>query len=697
MDKRSSEAAKAKRAETMLARHGVASAMQSKDVVEKANASKLAKFGSMKPPGSGKKRMTLEEFVARAREIHGDKYDYSRVVMAGTGVKVEIICPDHGVFLQTPAKHLQGRGCTHKDCIAAKKIATNRVKFGVDNPMQSSEIVEKLAVSNLNKHGVDNPMKLPEVQAKVVATNMDKYQVPYTCMAEPVKAKREAALTAKYGGNSPMCSRAVRGKAESTMLGKYQARHALQSDICRAKAAATLMSNWGVENPMFSKEIRRRVVETKRAHHTECSSGPEDALHALLLDYFGSDDVVRYYWSDEYPHECDFYIKSRDMYIELNGDFSHGMHWYDENNLDDKKALYKWIAAKYSENLTVINGKTRYDNAISVWSKKDPEKRADAAKNNLNYIVFWDCELRDAALWFVLGCPDGHDWEHEYSWLPERDITGIDLNTLPELSGNHADLSLIAKAYQFHVFYEREERVWQENARVRNGLPVQVFLYHNRLKYKKSAPGSLSDLQLMRAFTVSGILKGYTVFDTRLMDEAVKKYDIKSVYDPCAGWGERGLYCRANGMKYLGVDVNDKLFPGYDAMRIRYDMAGQEFVHADSACVSLSGNYDAVLTCPPYGNIEIYSDAGAENLDSTSFLGWWQQVVENSLSVNPRYFCFQVNKKWRDSMLDIVINSGFELVDELFYGNDRVSHLNRKKNGVKTKHESESMLVLRRV
>lgn len=55
--------------------------------------------------------MGKEEFVRRAKEVHGDKYDYSKVEYINESTKVEIICPLHGPFWQTPGNHLLGKGC----------------------------------------------------------------------------------------------------------------------------------------------------------------------------------------------------------------------------------------------------------------------------------------------------------------------------------------------------------------------------------------------------------------------------------------------------------------------------------------------------------------------------------------------------------------------------------------------------------
>lgn len=57
------------------------------------------------------KRLTTEEFVARARKIHGDRFSYDRVVYGNYDTPVSIGCLVHGAFSQTPDNHLAGKGC----------------------------------------------------------------------------------------------------------------------------------------------------------------------------------------------------------------------------------------------------------------------------------------------------------------------------------------------------------------------------------------------------------------------------------------------------------------------------------------------------------------------------------------------------------------------------------------------------------
>jgi hypothetical protein len=58
-------------------------------------------------------RSTIEEFIEKAKEIHGDKYDYNKSVYVNTNTKMIIKCkePNHGEFEQTPSSHIIGSGC----------------------------------------------------------------------------------------------------------------------------------------------------------------------------------------------------------------------------------------------------------------------------------------------------------------------------------------------------------------------------------------------------------------------------------------------------------------------------------------------------------------------------------------------------------------------------------------------------------
>ena len=63
------------------------------------------------PQCAGNVRYNKDTFVEKAKIIHNDRYDYSKVQYVNAHTKVCIICPEHGEFWQTPNNHLNGNGC----------------------------------------------------------------------------------------------------------------------------------------------------------------------------------------------------------------------------------------------------------------------------------------------------------------------------------------------------------------------------------------------------------------------------------------------------------------------------------------------------------------------------------------------------------------------------------------------------------
>lgn len=69
--------------------------------------------------------ITREQYEQRAKQIHGDKYDYSRITILDGRTKIELVCPHHGSFFQRPDSHLAGNNC--RKC----KAEEDSVKFTI--------------------------------------------------------------------------------------------------------------------------------------------------------------------------------------------------------------------------------------------------------------------------------------------------------------------------------------------------------------------------------------------------------------------------------------------------------------------------------------------------------------------------------------------------------------------------------------
>lgn len=65
-------------------------------------------------------------YLEKFKSVHGDKYDYSLVDYKSTNEKVKIVCIEHGLFEQSPSNHIQGHGCPK---CAIKKITKSKGDF----------------------------------------------------------------------------------------------------------------------------------------------------------------------------------------------------------------------------------------------------------------------------------------------------------------------------------------------------------------------------------------------------------------------------------------------------------------------------------------------------------------------------------------------------------------------------------------
>lgn len=76
-----------------------------------------------------KMKRTLEEFIELAQKVHGDRYAYSAATYRNHATPLQILCPEHGAFMQSPGNHLAGKGC--RKC--ASEAAGNRYRKSTED------------------------------------------------------------------------------------------------------------------------------------------------------------------------------------------------------------------------------------------------------------------------------------------------------------------------------------------------------------------------------------------------------------------------------------------------------------------------------------------------------------------------------------------------------------------------------------
>ena len=129
------------------------------------------------------------------------------------------------------------------------------------------------------------------------------------------------------------------------------------------------------------KEIIAKIAATKKANGTSKDSSEELDGFRLLQSIFP--DTIHHYTSDVYPFDCDYYVPSKDLYIEGHFGWYHNGRPFIGNEQDLKDLIWLKEKAKTSGN---------YANKIYQWTDLDVRKRQTVEKNSLNYKEVYSLE-----------------------------------------------------------------------------------------------------------------------------------------------------------------------------------------------------------------------------------------------------------------------------------------------------------------
>ena len=150
------------------------------------------------------------------------------------------------------------------------------------------------------------------------------------------------------------------------------------------KQKEAIINKWREKFYSKSKEELQRInakrIKTMKENDSFAKSKEEDNVYNKLCKVFDKKSIIRQYTEERYPFACDFYIKSKDLFIECNFFWTHGNHWFNKNSKKDQKILKEWKKQKSGY----------YKSAVQTWTVRDPLKRKIARKNKLNYLVFFD-------------------------------------------------------------------------------------------------------------------------------------------------------------------------------------------------------------------------------------------------------------------------------------------------------------------
>ncbi len=272
-----------------------------------------------------------------------------------------------------------------------KMKITCQEKYGTDYAWQAEQTKAKIKQTTRNHYGVDCYLQTDEcrkitaevtssdkVKDKIKQTNLKHYGVACSFQASVVKDKIKHTKLDRYGRETYNNL----DKAKETSRAKYGVDNPTQSIEVQNKMKATCLGRYGVDN--IWKDRDSRLKAKKKSQKSMCKHGNRSSLEALLEQYF-IDNHIKYepeYNKDiRYPYFCDFYLPDFDLFIEVNGYYTHCNHWFDSNNSEDVNKLNELIEKSKVHSM--------YKTCIRVWTQSDVEKRNCAKNNKLNYVVLW--------------------------------------------------------------------------------------------------------------------------------------------------------------------------------------------------------------------------------------------------------------------------------------------------------------------
>lgn len=210
-----------------------------------------------------------------------------------------------------------------------------------------------------------------EVRSKIENTCENKYGIKYPLHTERVRDE----MRKKYGGIG-FASKTIMDKFLTVCEEKYGDPHYSN----REKAKETVKNTY---NSPRGKEITNHIYQVKKKNHTLNTSKLENDIKNWLNE--NNIEYKCHYKNKKYPFACDFYFPSNDMYLEIQGHWTHGEHPFNSENREDQNIVEYWK-----------NKNTKYYNsAIDVWTIRDPHKREVAKMNNLNFRELFQPTLND--------------------------------------------------------------------------------------------------------------------------------------------------------------------------------------------------------------------------------------------------------------------------------------------------------------
>lgn len=464
-----------------------------------------------------------------------------------------------------------------KDQMAVHIKETMIERYGVENPMQLSDNVDKIKATNKSKYGVEWYTQTQEYKDKVKQISLNTYGVEHYLQSPEVINKRVETVQEKYGVDNVSKLPKVQQQIKNVLFERYGVINVSQYSEFKAKAT---------KHARFSK-LEERICK--------------------LLDNYRIEYVHHYFLKDEnISHEFDFYIPKYKLLLDADGLYFHSY-------LDDPDG--ERVRDDYDEvRLKLVPKDHIFHVIVETQEDRQVKELVDLLESISGDLSGYNSQLFEWCRSIEFPYPEYDekrlikDWKHLCSYSNDNYVSQCRIG-----------ISLI-KQFHHSIYHCHVGSGLSPYEGWNNDSALQKVI-RNRFIYKNDVDPS----KVLAGFNISKIAPCVSIFNPILAKYLIKKYldEFDKVFDPFSGFSGRMLGAASLDKGYIGHDLNPIAVAETNQIIDFLGLSRSKYNVTEDDIFNLQGNFQCLITCPPYAMKEIY---GQEQTFKTCD-GWIEECL----------------------------------------------------------------------
>ena len=403
---------------------------------------------------------------------------------------------------------------------------------------------------------------------------------------------------------------------------KEKIRSSVTSKECIEHTQDTNMARYGVRYAMQHPELR-----SKQSRNSKNRSQLELRSRNMLAAYNVSYEEMHVVSDGKVSHEFDFYLPDYKILIDCDGVYWHS--YLDDPDGTKVRDDYDTVRLSLipKDHIFCLIVETDFERGL-----RNLQKIIKSIDDN---IFDYDSELFNwcRSIEFPYPCYSEDRMLKEYNKLCDYNIDSYNPYCKVGISiVRHFHPSIYRCNVSGHV---SPIEAWNSDKMLKRVIA-------NRLIYQNDVDPS----KILSGFNISKIAPKVSVFNPVLARYLVQKYlsDYSTVFDPFSGFSGRLLGVCSAGKQYIGQDIRPESVSESKAI-IQFLNLQAQVILADST--QTQGQYECLLTCPPYADTEIYlDDMEVQSCDA------WINMCLNNYSCSRYVFVINDTAQYKDNIVE---------------------------------------------